>query len=96
MDESGRYDTNDNDSDDDPDREENPINSPLKRKSLSPMKDRKKRQKSTKRAYKNEIASYYGQGTGFGTPIAGILYNLACEMGRQSNDLLWYCAGQKN
>lgn len=35
------------------------------------------------------LSSYYGLGTSYSEPLSSLLYNLAEELGREDNDLLW-------
>ncbi|KAJ3302939.1 hypothetical protein HDV03_004451 [Kappamyces sp. JEL0829] len=74
-------------------RKPQPAGSPQMDVDMDDEKKAKKRLKSTKRAYRDQISSYYGQGTGYGTPVAGLVYQLACLLGRGSNDFLWYPHG---
>ncbi|KAI5301709.1 hypothetical protein KEM56_001436 [Ascosphaera pollenicola] len=42
-----------------------------------------------KRRYENTIQEYYSLGTSYSEPISSIIYSLACDLGREDNDLLW-------
>lgn len=42
-----------------------------------------------KRKYESVLQEYYSLGTSYSEPISSILYSLACDLGREDNDLLW-------
>ncbi|KAJ3036486.1 hypothetical protein HDV00_002695 [Rhizophlyctis rosea] len=42
-----------------------------------------------RRRHKRKLADYYGDGTYFGMAVASIMYTMAVQLGRASNDLLW-------
>ncbi|KAI5291111.1 hypothetical protein KEM55_008420 [Ascosphaera atra] len=42
-----------------------------------------------KRKYEGVLQKYYSLGTSYSEPISSILYSLACDLGREDNDLLW-------
>ena len=35
------------------------------------------------------LRDYYRSGTSYSEPISSMMYNLASELGREDNDLLW-------
>ncbi|KAI9106301.1 CDC45 family [Phlyctochytrium arcticum] len=55
---------------------------PIKRARAS---DRRKRRKQQQRM----VAEYYAEGAYFGLSVAGLLYTMATQLGRASNDFLW-------
>ncbi len=74
----------------DDDENDSVVTSPMKRKpSFVNEHDAPKKIKSIKKAYREQIISYYGSGTGFGSPLAGLMYSLACQLGRNSIEFLW-------
>ncbi|KAI8916237.1 CDC45 family [Gorgonomyces haynaldii] len=50
----------------------------------------KKKRKNERKIYQRDIAEYYADGTYYGQPICGYIYELASQMSRHTNDLLWY------
>jgi len=57
-----------------------------KEKSLKSLRRQliKKRNK-----YASTLDKYYGLGTSYSDPVSSLVYNLASELGREDNDLLW-------
>ncbi|KAI4622562.1 uncharacterized protein J4E87_006504 [Alternaria ethzedia] len=57
-----------------------------KEKSLKSLRRQliKKRDK-----YASTLDKYYGLGTSYSDPVSSLVYNLASELGREDNDLLW-------
>ena len=39
--------------------------------------------------YASTLDKYYGLGTSYSDPVSSLVYNLASELGREDNDLLW-------
>ncbi len=39
--------------------------------------------------YAHTLDKYYGLGTSYSDPVSSLVYNLASELGREDNDLLW-------
>jgi cell division control protein 45 len=39
--------------------------------------------------YNSVLAKYYESGTSYSDPVSSLVYNLASELGREDNDLLW-------
>ncbi|KAJ3028872.1 hypothetical protein HK097_005886, partial [Rhizophlyctis rosea] len=42
-----------------------------------------------RRRHTQILAEYYGEGTSYGMAIASVMYTMALQLGRASNDLLW-------
>ncbi|KAF2849832.1 DNA replication initiation factor-like protein Cdc45 [Plenodomus tracheiphilus IPT5] len=43
----------------------------------------------TRNKYTNVLDKYYQLGTSYSDPVSSLVYNLASELGREDNDLLW-------
>ncbi|CAO2655884.1 Nn.00g046870.m01.CDS01 [Neocucurbitaria sp. VM-36] len=43
----------------------------------------------TRNKYTNVLDKYYQLGTSYAEPVSSLVYNLASELGREDNDLLW-------
>ncbi|KAI5287653.1 hypothetical protein KEM54_005844 [Ascosphaera aggregata] len=56
---------------------------------VSNMRSMRKKLLRRKRKYESVLRTYYSLGTSYSEPISSILYSLACELGREDNDLLW-------
>ncbi|PHH55521.1 Cell division control protein 45 [Ceratocystis fimbriata CBS 114723] len=61
---------------------------PQKGPSARALKRRLVRMRDEKEAV---IRKYYSMGSSFSDPITSTMYALASEMGREDNDLLWFC-----
>ncbi|KAI5289393.1 hypothetical protein KEM52_000802 [Ascosphaera acerosa] len=56
---------------------------------LSDTRAMRKQLLRQKRKFEAILRDYYATGTWYSEPIASILYSLACDLGREDNDLLW-------
>ncbi|KAJ3086943.1 hypothetical protein HK102_012141, partial [Quaeritorhiza haematococci] len=52
--------------------------------------ERREQRKRELRECQRIIAEYYAEGTYYGTSVSTLLYNVTCQLGRASNDSLWW------
>ncbi|KAF1845399.1 CDC45-like protein [Cucurbitaria berberidis CBS 394.84] len=53
------------------------------------VKNLRKQLIQTRNKYTNVLDKYYQLGTSYSEPVSSLVYNLASELGREDNDLLW-------
>ncbi|KAH7383279.1 CDC45 family [Pyrenochaeta sp. MPI-SDFR-AT-0127] len=53
------------------------------------VKSLRKQLIQTRNKYTNVLDKYYQLGTSYSDPVSSLVYNLASELGREDNDLLW-------
>ena len=53
------------------------------------VKSLRKQLIQTRNKYANVLDKYYQLGTSYSDPVSSLVYNLASELGREDNDLLW-------
>ncbi len=53
------------------------------------VKSLRKQLIQTRNRYTNVLDKYYQLGTSYSDPVSSLIYNLASELGREDNDLLW-------
>lgn len=65
-----------------------PSSPPVGPRQLTP-RDMRKKLRKLRRKHESVLQAYYSLGTSYSEPMSSLVYNLAEELGREDNDLLW-------